>query len=129
MLRWITSVILSFRPALAGVGWALKTQRNLQVHAATTVLVLGLGFWLKIAPWEWCVVVLATGLVWAAELLNTAIEVLADRVSKKREEPIRRVKDAAAAGVLLAATAAFVVGLIVFLPRLWRLFENVLPLP
>jgi diacylglycerol kinase (ATP) len=55
--------------------------------------------------------------------------VLADRVSREREEPIRRVKDAAAAGVLLAATVAFVVGLIVFLPKLWRLFENVPPLP
>lgn len=129
MLRWISSVIRSFRPALAGVGGALKTQRNLQVHAAATVLVMVLGFWLNIEPWEWCVVALATGLVWAAELLNTAIEVLADRVSREREEPIRRVKDAAAAAVLLAATAAFAVGLIVFLPRLWRLFENVLPLP
>jgi hypothetical protein len=67
--------------------------------------------------------------VWAAELLNTAIELLADRVSMQREEPIRRVKDAAAAGVLLAALAAFSVGLIVFLPKLWRLLENVLPLP
>jgi diacylglycerol kinase len=47
----------------------------------------------------------------------------------QREEPIRRVKDAAAAGVLLAALAAFSVGLIVFLPKLWRLLENVLPLP
>jgi diacylglycerol kinase len=74
-------------------------------------------------------VALSTGLVWAAELLNTAIEVLADRVSMEREEPIRRVKDAAAAGVLLAALAAFSVGLIVFLPKLWRLLENVLPLP
>lgn len=129
MLLWISSVMRSFGPALAGVGWALKTQRNLQVHAAATVLALGLGFWLRIELWEWCVVILVIGLVWAAELLNTAIEVLADRVSREREEPIRLVKDAAAAGVLLAATAALAVGLIVFLPKLWRLFENVPPLP
>jgi len=129
MLHWICSVIRSFGPALAGLGWALKTQRNLQVHAVATFAVLMFGFWLKIAPWEWCVVALSTGLVWASELLNTAIEVLADRVSKEREEPIRRVKDAAAAGVLLAALAAFSVGLIVFLPKLWRLLENVPPLP
>jgi diacylglycerol kinase len=129
MFRWITSVILSFGPALTGLGWALKTQRNLQVHAVATFAVLMFGLGLKIALWEWCAVALATGLVWAAELLNTAIEVLADRVSREREEPIRRVKDAAAAGVLLAATAAFTLGLIVFLPKLWRLFENVPPLP
>lgn len=129
MLHWFSLVIRSFGPALAGLSWALKTQRNLQVHAIATSVALVFGFWLKIAPWEWCAVALSTGLVWTAELLNTAIEVLADRVSMQREEPIRRVKDAAAAGVLLAAFAAFIIGLIVFLPKLWRLLENVLPLP
>ncbi len=121
MTRWFASVLRSFGPALAGLAWALKTQRNLQVHAIATVLAVGFGVWLQLAAWEWCVVLLAVGLVWAAELLNTAIEVLADRVSKEREEPIRRVKDAAAAGVLVAALAALGVGLVVFLPKLWRL--------
>jgi diacylglycerol kinase (ATP) len=121
MTRWLASVLRSFGPALAGLAWALKTQRNLQVHAMATVLATGFGIWLQLAAWEWCVVLLAVGLVWAAELLNTAIEVLADRVSKEREEPIRLVKDAAAAAVLVAALAALGVGLVVFLPKLWRL--------
>ncbi|MDI1313430.1 diacylglycerol kinase family protein [Prosthecobacter sp.] len=121
MTRWLASVLRSFGPALAGVAWALKTQRNLQVHLVATVLVGGLGLWLQLAAWEWCVVLLAMGLVWVAELLNTALEVLADRVSKEREEPIRRVKDTAAAAVLMAALTALGVGLVVFLPKLWRL--------
>jgi len=121
MTRWLASVLRSFGPALAGLVWALKTQRNLQVHGLATLLVGGFGFWLQLAAWEWCVVLLAAGLVWAAELLNTAIEVLADRVSKEREEPIRLVKDAAAAAVLVAALAALGVGLVVFLPKLWHL--------
>ncbi len=121
MIRWLASVLRSFGPALAGLAWSLKTQRNLQVHAIATVVVGGFGLWLQLVAWEWCVVLLAVGLVWAAELLNTALEVLADRVSKEREEPIRRVKDAAAAAVLLAALAALGVGMVVFLPKLWRL--------
>lgn len=121
MIRWLASVLRSFGPALAGLIWALKTQRNLQVHGLATVLVGGFGLWLNLAAWEWCVVLLAVGLVLAAELLNTAIEVLADRVSKEREEPIRLAKDAAAAAVLVAALAALGVGLVVFLPKLWRL--------
>jgi diacylglycerol kinase (ATP) len=121
MTRWLASVLRSFGPALAGLAWSLKTQRNLQVHAIATVVVGGFGLWLQLVAWEWCVVLLAVGLVWAAELLNTALEVLADRVSKEREEPIRRVKDAAAAAVLLAALAALGVGMVVFLPKLWRL--------
>lgn len=121
MTRWLASVLRSFGPALAGLLWALKTQRNLQVHAIAMVLVGGLGLWLQLEAWEWCVVLLAVGLVWATELLNTAIEVLADRVSKEREEPIRLAKDAAAAAVLVAALAALGVGLVVFVPKLWRL--------
>ena len=121
MSRWLASVLRSFGPALAGLAWALKTQRNLQVHAFATVLVAVFGVWLQLADWEWCVVLLAVGLVCAVELLNTALEVLADRVSKEREEPIRRVKDAAAAAVLVAALAALGVGLVVFVPKLWRL--------
>lgn len=121
MTRWLASVLRSFGPALAGLVWALKTQRNLQVHGVATALVVCFGLWLHLAAWEWCVVLLAVGLVWAAELLNTAIEVLADRVSKEREEPIRLVKDAAAAAVLVAAFAALGVGLVVFWPKLWRL--------
>jgi diacylglycerol kinase len=121
MSRWLVSVLRSFGPALAGLAWALKTQRNLQVHAIATLLVAVFGVGLHLAVWEWCVVFLAVGLVWAAELLNTALEVLADRVSKAREEPIRIAKDAAAAAVLVAALAALAVGLVIFLPKLWRL--------
>lgn len=121
-MNWLASVMRSFGPALAGLVWALKTQRNLQAHALTTVVVLPLGFCLGISAAEWCAVVLAAGLVWCAELMNTAVEVLADRVSKDREEPIRRLKDVAAAAVLMAAAVAFSVGVIVFLPKLWRHF-------
>jgi diacylglycerol kinase (ATP) len=129
MLSWLVSVFRSFGPALAGLLWALKTQRNLQVHAIAMLLVLVAGLGLKIETWEWCAVALAVGLVWTAELLNTAIEVLADRVTQEREESIRRVKDSAAAAVLMAALAALGVGLIVFAPKFWRLVENVLPPP
>lgn len=129
MIRWLVSVCRSFIPAWQGCCWALRTQRNLQVHASATVLVLVFGWWLDLAAWEWCAVILAAGLVWAAELLNTALEVLADRVSQQREEPIRRVKDTAAAAVLLAALGALTVGLVVFAPKLWRLLENVPPPP
>jgi len=129
MFRWFVSVCRSFGPAWQGCCWALRTQRNLQVHAIATLLVLVFGLGLGLAAWEWCAVVLAAGLVWVAELLNTALEVLADRVSQEREEPIRRVKVTAAAAVLLAALAALAVGCIVFVPKLWRLVENVPPPP
>lgn len=97
---------------------ALKTQRNLRVHALASVGVVIMGFVFRIAPWEWCAVILACGLVWMAELANTAVEWLADRVSTEREEAIRKVKDAAAGAVLMASVAAAAVGVVIFLPKL-----------
>lgn len=121
MFRWLSATFRSFVPAFAGLCQALRTQRNLRVHAAATVLVIASGAWLGMEAWEWCAVLLAAGMVWTAELLNTALEALADRVSTEREEAIRRVKDAAAAAVLVAAFCAALTGSIVFLPKLWRL--------
>ena len=80
--------------------------------------VLGLGWLFAITPGEWMAVVLAIGLVWVAEALNTAIEYVADLAHPDEHPEVKKLKDLAAAAVLFASIAALVVGLIVFLPRL-----------
>lgn len=114
----LRAFLQGFAHAFRGIVFGLRTQRNLRVHALATLGVIVLGFVLQIERWEWCVILISCGLVWAAELLNTAIERLADRVSMEREEAIRVVKDAAAGAVLAASLAAAAVGAIIFLPRL-----------
>lgn len=114
----LNTFLRGFAHAFRGLALGLRTQRNLRVHALATVLVIVLGLVLKIERWEWCAIVISCGLVWAAELLNTALERLADRVSMEREDAIRDVKDAAAGAVLGASLAAAAVGGIVFVPRL-----------
>ena len=107
----------SFVHAARGIAIGLRTQRNLRVHALATAVVVALGLWHRIERWEWCALLLAIGLVVAAELGNTAIEWLADRVTREREPAIRDVKDAAAGSVLAACVVAAAVGAFVFLPR------------
>ncbi|MDR9824141.1 diacylglycerol kinase, partial [Vibrio sp. FNV 38] len=46
--------------------------------------------------------------------MNSAMEQLCDRVTGEQEEPIRRVKDMAAGGVLLCAVGALAVAAAVF---------------
>lgn len=87
------------------------------MHALATAVVVALGLWHRIERWEWCALLLAIGLVVAAELGNTAIEWLADRVTREREPAIRNVKDAAAGSVLAASVVAAAVGAFVFVPR------------
>jgi diacylglycerol kinase (ATP) len=110
--------LASFGHAFRGVSALLRTQHNAWLHLAATAAALALGFILAITRGEWLAIILALGLVWTAEALNTAVEFLADEVSLERRELLGKAKDVGAAGVLLASAAALGVGTIVFGPRL-----------
>jgi diacylglycerol kinase len=112
-------LVRSFGYAFRGVGMLLRDQANARLHAVATAFVVGLGFVFKLQAWEWCAVVGAIGLVWAAEGLNTALEVLTDLVSPGEHPLAGRAKDIAAGAVLCAAIAAGIIGVIIFLPKLW----------
>jgi diacylglycerol kinase (ATP) len=108
----------SFGHAFRGVAALLASQHNAWIHFAATAAVVALALWLRVSRLEWALLVLAMGLVWAAEALNTALEWVGDVAEPGRNALLGRAKDVAAAGVLLAAGAAALVGLLVLLPRL-----------
>ena len=109
-------IMRSFSFAAAGIAYMIRHQTNAWVHLAATGVVIGLGLWLRLDRIECCFLVLATGLVWSMEAANSAIELLADAVHPAHHPLIGRAKDVAAGGVLLAAVAAAIVGVIVILP-------------
>lgn len=110
--------VKSFRFAIDGLNSFFNSQHNAIIHLLLTVLVFVAAFFLKVNKTELIAIILATGLVWAAELFNTAIEKLCDLVSKDFHPAIKFIKDVSAAAVLLAAITALSVGLIIFLPKL-----------
>lgn len=85
-----------------------------------SVMVVVLGIWLQVEGLEWMMLMLAMGMVWVAEAINTALEQACDAVTLERDERIGRAKDVAAGAVLLAAVFALAVGMIVFVPRVWE---------
>lgn len=107
------SVAASFGFAFAGLAAAWRTQRNLRVHAAVAVVVVVAGALLRLPAWAWAVVALAIALVVAAELANTALEALVDLVSPVEHPLAKRVKDVAAASVLVTALGAAAAGIAV----------------
>jgi diacylglycerol kinase len=113
-------VLRSFGYAFAGMAYLLRRQRNARIHAAITLMVIGLGVWLRLAGPQWAVLVLAMGLVWSAEAVNTALEILVDLASPQVDPAAKSIKDLAAAAVLLAAIAAAVVGALILGPALVR---------
>ena len=108
--------------ALHGLGELIRREHNAWIHVVVALAVILLGIWVGLSAQQWVDVVLAMGLVLSAEAMNTGMEALADLVSPEKSEKVRFIKDLAAGGVLIAALAAAITGMIVFLPRLLQLF-------
>ena len=111
--------LLSFTFAFQGIRDLFQSQPNARLHALAAVLILILGGWLNLDRIEWMLVLLSIFLIFAAEAFNTALEHLTDLVSPEYHVLAGKTKDAAAAGVLLIAMGVFLVGLLIFVPKLW----------
>lgn len=110
-----------FKPALWGLFLAVKTERNIRIHLAATCGALFLGAYLSISAQDWRWILLSIAMVWVAELFNSAIEALADKVEPLKDEQIKKIKDFSAAAVFLAALFALFVGGMVFYPYIENL--------
>jgi diacylglycerol kinase len=108
------------RCAFNGLGLVLRSQDSARIQAIAALAVVVLGVALRVSAPEWCALVLAIALVLTAEALNTSIESAIDVVSPEFHELAGRAKDVAAGAVLIAALGSVVVGLLVFVPHLWR---------
>lgn len=115
-------LINSFKYAFKGIGSSLKSERNMKIHFAMMVLVIMAGILLNISMWEWITCFILFGLVISLEMVNTAIEIVVDMVSPEYNLKAGHVKDIAAGAVLVNAIVAFIVGLLIFLPKIIGLF-------
>lgn len=108
------SLYRTFANAAAGVVHAFKTERNMKIHAAAALMVFIAAALLQLDLIRWLFLLLAVGLVFTAELINTAIEAVVDLVSPQVHPYARIAKDTAAGAVLVAAIVAVGIGITVF---------------
>mgnify|MGYP000238689814 FL=1 len=111
------SLYLSFTYAFKGLRLAFR-ERNFLLHCLSASLVIFLGLWLQVTATEWCILLLCTGLVMTAEIMNTAIEKLVDLVSPGFNIDAGRIKDLSAAAVLWISIVSAIIGLVIFIPYL-----------
>ena len=95
------TLLESFNYALAGFFYAIKTQRNMRIHCLMAVLVFLFGYVLHLSPVELAVLVLTVGLVIMAEMINTALEVVVDLITREYHPLAKTAKNVAAGGFLL----------------------------
>lgn len=96
--------------ALAGLASAWRSEQSLRIQAWMAVVAMGVLVWLRPGPIWWAMIGGMIALVLAMELLNTAIERLADHLHPDEHPSIKQVKDCAAAAVLLLSVGALWVG-------------------
>ncbi len=114
----IKARLKSFQYAFEGLNSFFSTQHNAIIHLIMTLLVFSAAAFYNVTKVEAIAIALAVGFVWTAELFNTAVEKLADLVSKDHHPGVKFIKDVSAAAVLLSAATAFITGAIIFLPKL-----------
>ncbi|MCM3079168.1 MULTISPECIES: diacylglycerol kinase family protein [Brevibacillus] len=112
--------VRSFSCAIEGIAYTVKTQRNMQIHLVAAVLALVASWWLDISRNDTLLVFFAIALVFALEIVNTAIEAAVDIASPDWHAKAKIAKDAAAGAVLVAACLAVLIGIAVFGPPLFH---------
>ncbi len=119
MLKFIRGRVDSFNPAFDGLRHVLRSQPNTWIHSIVSVAVIAIGFWVGLDLGAWAIIVLAMGMVWVAELTNSAIEAAVDLASPNHHSLAKIAKDVSAAAVVISVLAAVIVGLLVLGPSLW----------
>ncbi len=119
--KFVHSRIASFGYAFKGISLFYRTQANARIQFFAATLAVGLGIWLEIRILEWAVIAICIAMVLGAELLNTAIETLADAVDSNPNNQIGMAKDLAAGAVLITAAGSAVAGALIFIPKIIEL--------
>jgi diacylglycerol kinase len=113
----------TFRFAFNGLRVFFTTEIKSQIHLLLTCIAIIAGVLFKINGLEWAVIVFAIGLVFVAEIFNTAIESIVDQLVPQKNKWAGIAKDFSAAAVLIAALSALVIGILIFLPKLLLLLN------
>lgn len=114
----IAKRIKSFGFAFNGLRILFHEEHNSRIHFFASVLVVIAALLFKLNTYEWFAIIFSIGLVVTAEIINTAVENIADFLTTEQNNHIKKIKDLAAAAVLVSALTALTIGLIIFLPKI-----------
>ncbi|MGX7271659.1 diacylglycerol kinase family protein [Enterococcus haemoperoxidus] len=119
--------IASLEFALQGIKTVFKEERNMRTHLLMGVAAIIAGFVFQLAISEWLWLLLAIFLVLVMEIINTAFENVVDMVTDFHFHPIgKKIKDMAAGAVLLTAGFAVVIAVLLFVPKIWQILQDIL---
>lgn len=104
--------------ALAGIWFAIKYNQNMRFHLLAGLVVVIASIYFKVTPFEMGILGVMILLVLCAEMINTAIEEMANLITKEHREEARIAKDVGAGMVLLTAMGSIIVAILIFVPHI-----------
>ena len=108
------SFLRGFQYAFSGIIHCIKNERNMRFHTVAALYVLVFARFFDFSKEDYILLLLTIGGVISAEMFNTSIENLCDKVSKEFHPLIKSAKNCAAGAVLILAIFAAVIGMILF---------------
>lgn len=118
------SLLWSFNHAIEGVVYAIRTQRNMRIHVGAAITAIIVSLLLGVGREGFLAIVFAIGIVFIAELLNTAIESAVDVATDQYSPEAKIAKDVAAGAVLVASTLAIVIAYLALYDPLVKVARN-----
>lgn len=120
----VRSFYQSFKYAIEGFVYCVRTQRNMRIHLTAAVFVLLCSFFLRLKAFELMVLILTISLVFICEMFNTAIEKAVDVATGEFHPFAKAAKDVAAGAVLVSAVNSVIMGYLLFANKLLPLLAK-----
>ena len=115
----------NFKHAFNGIWYSVKAEKNMKIHLVLVIIVSAMGFYFNISATEWMVQILLFAIVIRTEMINTAIERITDAQYQDFNENAKVIKDVAAGAVLLVSVVALIIGFIIYLPLILKIWITV----
>lgn len=114
-IKGVARIIRATKVSYWGLGWALREEEAFRIEFILFVLMVPLAFWLGHDKIERVLMLFSLLLVLITELLNTAVEVVVDRIGKEHHVLSGRAKDLGSAAVHISLLQVPVIwGLVLF---------------
>ena len=113
----IKRLLLSFKYAFKGLLTVFREEQNLRIQILVAIVVTTFGVVFRISRFEWLIILLLVGLVILMEIVNSAVERVADMLKPRLNIYVKEIKDIMAAAVFFASLLAIIAGFIIFWPK------------
>lgn len=115
-------MIKRFKHPIAGLVVLLQKDKNFLLHLIVALFVLTISVLFNITRTEWLFIIIAISAVLFMEVINTSVEYVVDLITDEYHQLAKYAKDTASLAVLIASMMSLLIGMIIFIPYILKLF-------